>query len=155
MTTSNSDQLTARAAGHSKPVHPSITEAQISDLVDRFYDRVWADPRLGPIFKGRIGANRDAHLAKMKTFWSSVLLRTRSYDGRPVPAHAKLSEVKSDDFKIWLGLFRPVANEVFSPQAAPIVIESAERIATSLWLVMFSTPTLLEPDWRTSPQARS
>jgi hemoglobin len=145
--TEHRDELAVRPAGRA-PVHPSITERQISDLVDHFYDRVWADPRLGPIFSARLQDTRDAHLAKMKTFWSSVLLRTATYDGRPVPAHAKLKEVVSSDFEVWLGLFRPVAREVFSEEASAIVIEAAERIATSLWLAMFGTPFSNPPDWR-------
>lgn len=155
METDRSGDLKSRPARPAQPVHASITEDQISDLVDKFYEKVWADPRLGPIFAGRIGEGRDAHLAKMKRFWSSVLLRTRSYDGRPMPAHMKLEEVASDDFRIWLGHFRPVANEVFTAQAAPIVIEAAERIAKSFWLAMFATPTLLEPDWQPSTNSRS
>lgn len=145
--TGSQDELAVRPAGR-MPVHPSITERQISDLVDRFYDRVWADPRLGPIFSGRLEKTRDEHLAKMKTFWSSVLLRSGDYKGKPVPAHAKLDEVVGADFAIWLGLFRPVARDVFSNEAAPLVIEAAERIATSLWLAMFGTPFSNPPDWK-------
>lgn len=151
MPTTN-DQISARPAGR-VPVHPSITEKQISDLVDGFYVRVWADPRLGPIFSSRLESTRDVHLAKMKTFWSSVLLRTGAYKGKPVPAHVQLREVESSDFEIWLGLFRPVANAVFSAEAAPLVIEAAERIATSLWLAMFGTPFLNAPDWQQTARA--
>lgn len=145
------DEFAVRPAGR-LPVHPSITEQQISDLVDQFYDRVWADPRLGPIFSERLEKTRDEHLSKMKMFWSSVLLRTGVYKGKPVPAHVKLNEVVGSDFEIWLGLFRPVAKEVFSKDAAPLVIEAAERIATSLWLAMFGTPFSNPPDWRRAAQ---
>ena len=116
--------------------HPSIDHDQISALVDRFYDRVWADPALGPIFKYHIGEDRTAHLEKMKSFWSAVLLKTGAYKGRPVPAHKKLTEVKTEDFVDWLGHFRTVAREVFSAEAAPIVIDKAERIASSLGQAM-------------------
>ncbi|MCH9808156.1 MAG: group III truncated hemoglobin [Alphaproteobacteria bacterium] len=155
MTHEARNELRPRPARQPAPVHSSITEDQISDLVDRFYERVWVDPRLGPIFAGRIGDNRDAHLAKMKRFWSSVLLRTRTFEGRPVPAHVKLTEVQSEDFRIWLGHFHPIAAEVFSTEAAPLVSEMAERIAKSLWLAMFSTPTLLDPEWAASTTANS
>ena len=119
-----------------EPAHPSIDQDQISAPVDRFYDRVWADPVLGPIFKYHIGEDRNAHLEKMKTFWSSVLLKTGAYKGRPVPAHKKLTEVKTEDFVDWLGHFRTVAREVLSAEAAPIVIDKAERIASSLGRAM-------------------
>lgn len=127
-----------------QPVHPSITEEQISYLVDTFYDKVWAEERLGPIFIARI-ADRDAHLAKMKDFWSSVLLRTGRFHGRPMPKHVALTEVVENDFQRWLGLFRPVARESFTPEAAELVIEAAERIAQSFWLAMFGNITTPPP----------
>ncbi len=133
-----------------RPVHASITEEQISDLVDRFYDRVWSDARLGPIFSARLENSRAAHLAKMKSFWSSVLLRTGAYTGKPVPAHVSLEDVQSADFERWLSIFRPVAYDAFSSEAAPLVIETAERIASSLWLAMFGNPFSSPPDWRKS-----
>lgn len=140
------------ASSTREPVHPTITHGQISILVDRFYDKVWSDPVLGPIFQSHVGEDRSAHLAKMKDFWASVLLRTGTYKGRPVPAHVKLSEVKSQDFAIWVGLFRETAIEAFSPDAAPHVIEAAERIAKSLWLAMFGTPFNAPPDFGSHPQ---
>jgi truncated hemoglobin YjbI len=36
----------------------------------------------------------------MKQFWSSVLLKTRTYSGQPVPVHLKLGEVRREDFAI-------------------------------------------------------
>jgi hemoglobin len=132
-------RVAAYQAGR-EPAHPSINYEQICALVEKFYDAVWADPALGPIFIDRIGDNRAAHLEKMKLFWSSVLLKTGAYKGRPVPAHKKLSEVRTEDFSVWLYHFRLVAAEVFSPEAAPIVISTAERIALSLWQAMNLQP---------------
>src|SRR5512134_3022872 len=84
--------LRVAAAGPRGPLHPSITEEQISRMVDDFYDRVFADERLGPIFLHHIGADRSAHMRVIKQFWSSVLLRSGAYSGRPVPVHLKLKE---------------------------------------------------------------
>lgn len=141
--------LDARPAIVREPVHPSISHAQISELVDRFYDAIWSHPVLGPIFTRRV-EDRAAHLDRMKRFWSSVLLRTGAYKGRPVPAHVRLGEVRSEDFALWLSVFRPVARDVFAPEAAPLVIAAAERIATSLWLAMFGTPFNRAPDLTSS-----
>ena len=133
--------LRAAAGGTRGPLHPSITEAQISRMVDEFYDRVFADERLGPIFMRHIGADRAHHMHVIKQFWSSVLLRTGAYAGRPVPVHLKLKEVEPDDFRIWLGHFRTTARACFTPEAAVSVIAAAERIAESLLLAMFGTAT--------------
>ncbi len=127
-----------------EPAHPSIDHEQICMLVEKFYDSVWADPILGPIFVDRIGDHRAAHLEKMKLFWSSVLLKTGTYKGRPIPAHKKLSELRTVDFSVWLHHFRLVAEQVFSPEAAPIVISTAERIALSLWQAMNLQPEHLQ-----------
>jgi hemoglobin len=139
-------ELTVRAGFDAHPLHPAITQDQISRLVDEFYDRVFADARLGPIFLKHIGEDRSAHMLTMKQFWSSVLLKTRTYSGQPVPVHLKLSEVQRDDFAIWLGYFRETATEIFEPETAAIVIVSAERIAESLKLAMFGSDFLFEKE---------
>ena len=135
-------ELTVRAGFDGRPVHPSITEEKISRLVDAFYDHVFADRRLGPIFMRHIGEDRSVHMRTMKQFWSSVLLKTRTYSGQPVPVHLKLGEVRADDFAIWLGYFRTTAEEIFEPEAAALVVASAERIAESLKLAMIGSPEL-------------
>lgn len=129
------------------PVHPSITEQQISDLVELFYQRVLRDERLGPIFDGRLAGHWPEHMSKMKDFWSSVLLRTGRFKGKPMPAHMKLSEAQSEDFRIWLSIFRPTAQEIFEPDAVQLVVEAAERIAQSLWMAMFGSPFDAIPNW--------
>lgn len=145
--TDDPEHLRVRPApGTRAPAHPAITEAHIGALVDTFYDAVWSDARLGPIFSGRI-ADRDAHLATMKLFWSSVLLKSGTYHGRPVPAHIKLSEVQEHDFPRWLALFREACHRTFDPEPAAVVIQAAESIARSLWLAMSSTPQQLKPQW--------
>jgi hemoglobin len=136
-------ELTVRPGVDPRPVHPAITSEQISRLVDEFYDRVFADARLGPIFLKHIGDDRSAHMRTMKQFCASVLLKTPSYSGQPVPVHLKLTEVRRDDFAIWLDYFRETTREIFEPEAATVVIASAERIAESLKLAMFGSPELL------------
>jgi hemoglobin len=118
-------------------IHPDVDRAFIGRLVRTFYGRVRGNERLGPIFAGVIGEDWEPHLEKMTEFWCSVILKTRSYEGRPVPAHLKLKMVREEDFTIWLSLFRETADELCPPGAAEIFIERAERIAESLKLAMF------------------
>ncbi|MGN6583819.1 MAG: group III truncated hemoglobin [Rhizobiaceae bacterium] len=117
--------------------HPDIDRAFIGRLVRDFYGRVRKDERLGPIFAGVIGEDWEPHLEKMTEFWCSVILKTRSYEGRPVPAHLKLKQVREEDFAIWLSHFRGTANELCPPGIAEVFIVRAERIAESLKLAMF------------------
>lgn len=109
-----------------------IDEAMIGRLVDGFYDRVRADPLIGPVFAERI---RDwgPHLAQMKLFWSSVALMSGVYHGRPMPKHLPLP-VDGRHFDRWLELFRATARDLCPPAAADHFIERAERIAESLEL---------------------
>ncbi|HET7411635.1 MAG TPA: group III truncated hemoglobin [Pararhizobium sp.] len=118
-------------------VHPDIDRAFIGRLVRDFYGRVRNDERLGPIFAGVLHDEWEPHLEKMTEFWCSVILKTRSYDGRPVPAHLKLKQVREEDFDIWLGYFRETTAELCPPGVGEIFVERAERIAKSLKLAMF------------------
>lgn len=109
-----------------------IDEALLARLVRRFYDKVRADPLLGPVFAERIG-DWEPHLERMTAFWSSVALLTGRYRGRPMEKHLPLP-VDADHFDRWLELFRQTARETCTPQGAAHVIERAERIAESLEL---------------------
>jgi hemoglobin len=117
--------------------HPEIDRAFIGRLVRSFYGRVRKDARLGPIFERVIGDHWEPHLEKMTEFWCSVILKTRSYEGRPVPAHVRLKEVRPEDFAIWLSIFRETADELCPPGIAAVFVDRAERIAESLKLAMF------------------
>lgn len=140
-------ELDVRPKPSRVPAHPSITSDQINRLVDVFYGEIRGHDRLGPIFETRIGGDWQPHLDKMKLFWASVLLRTGDYKGKPVPVHMQLKNVESEDFKAWLETFRPVAMDIFEPEAAIIVIAAAERIAQSLWLSMFGLAATSPPKW--------
>jgi len=117
--------------------HPDVDRAFIGRLVREFYRRVRANGRLGPIFQAVIGEEWEPHLEKMTDFWCSVILKTGSYEGRPVPAHLKLKTVVESDFAIWLRLFAETARELCDAEVADIFIDRAERIAQSLKLAMF------------------
>ncbi len=132
-------------------VEIAITRDEISALVDKFYERVWAHPRLGPIFSSRLENDRTAHLERMKQFWASVLLRTGEYHGRPVPKHKAITEAKGVDFAHWLELFRATAFELLEPETAKHVTAKAEQIATSLWLAMFGGVGERPPTWLNGP----
>lgn len=120
-----------------------IDEAYISRLVDAFYQRVRANPTLGPIFDRVIKDNWDRHLPRMKEFWSSVALHSSAYSGQPVPAHMKLTDVTPTDFQIWLNLFRETLEQTApTPEAIDYFMERAARIAESLQLAMFGFPGL-------------
>ena len=107
-----------------------LDDVMLGRLVHGFYDRVRRDPLLGPVFADRITDWRP-HLDRMVAFWSSVALMTRRYHGAPMPKHLPLP-VEAEHFDRWLDLFRQTAQEVCPPAGAALVIERAERIASSI-----------------------
>ncbi len=109
-----------------------IDEAMIEKLVRAFYQRVQADPMLGPVFAARI-KDWEPHLRQMFAFWSSVALMSGRYHGQPMRKHLPLP-VDGRHFDRWLGLFEETAREVCPPKAAAHFLERARRIAESLEL---------------------
>lgn len=107
-----------------------VTEEMIARLVATFYARVRKDEVLGPIFNPRVH-DWPKHEAKIATFWSSVMLQSGTYHGRPMPAHAPLP-VSGNHFDHWLKLFGQSARDVCPPAQAEMFIERAHAIAQSL-----------------------
>ncbi len=127
-------------------VETGLDEVILTTLVHRFYDKVRADPVLGPVFAARI-TDWEPHLERMVEFWGSVALMTGCYHGSPVTKHADLP-VTWAHFERWLVLFRETAGQVCSPAGAAHVIARAERIARSLNLAVedAARPHGLPPD---------
>jgi len=114
--------------------HPTITEPALKQLVDTFYARVRQDPLIGPVFNGAI-ADWPDHLDKLQSFWSSVMLTSGRYKGRPLPAHIKHGDaITPASFERWLGIWRETTAELIEPEIAAALQEKAERIAESLSL---------------------
>lgn len=119
----------------------SPTEAQIEDLVATFYARIRRDPELGPIFEAAIGTDWSAHLKTMCSFWSSVMLTSGKYKGRPIPAHLKIPGIEPQHFARWLSLFEATTAELFPAPLAAAFVDRAKRIAESFKLAFaFHSP---------------
>ncbi|OYR21677.1 group III truncated hemoglobin [Brucella thiophenivorans] len=109
--------------------HPFIDKDSINKLVVTFYGRAREDAVIGPIFTQAVH-NWDHHLEQISQFWSSVILKTGGYEGRPMPPHLRLG-LKNEHFDRWLELFEQTAREIFPSEAAIIFIDRARRIADS------------------------
>ena len=109
-----------------------LDEAMIAAVVDRFYDDARRDPLLGPVFNRVIPPEAwPHHLATIADFWSSMLLGTGRYAGRPMPKHMAIPELSDAHFRRWLALFRRTATELCPPDIASLFIERSERIGNS------------------------
>lgn len=105
-----------------------LSEALVERLVGTFYGRIREDAVLGPIFESRLAGRWDLHLAAMVEFWSSVVLLTGRYRGRPHVAHQSL-DLLPEHFQRWLVLFESVVTELCTGPAAARFIDRAHRIA--------------------------
>src|SRR5471030_198311 len=112
-------------------------ESNIRELVDVFYRRVDDDLLLGPIFARELDGRWDAHLAKMTTFWSSLVLGTKGCKGNVQEAHRPLDDIEPQHFARWLTLFLDTVETRYEPAAAVQFMEPALRIAQSLQLSKF------------------
>lgn len=108
-----------------------IDEEMIRRVVAEFYARARTHEVLGPIFEAHV-SNWDHHIDRIAAFWSSVLLMTGRYDGRPMPAHARIAGLSGEHFDQWLALFRETVQELCPPPAAALFTDRAERIADTL-----------------------
>ena len=113
-----------------------ISEEALGQLVQRFYARVRQDPLIGPVFNDAI-CDWPEHLQKLQAFWSSVMLTSGRYKGRPLPAHVKHAErIDAAAFRRWIALWRQTTDEMFAPSVAATLQEKAVRIGESLSLGM-------------------
>lgn len=131
-TVDDSAAAAARRAAFAADVtaRTGIDEAMIERVVHAFYAAVRADPLLSPVFAARIG-DWQPHLARMCAFWSSVVLMSGQYHGRPMPMHATLP-VSDAHFTRWLELFGDTARALCPPAAADLFIDRADLIAANL-----------------------
>lgn len=113
-----------------------IDRDSLRRLVLAFYDRVRSHPDLGPVFENTIQGNWQPHLDKMVEFWCSMMLGTRTYDGRPLPAHLALPDLQDHHFTQWLALFRATTADVFCPEPAEQLCIRAERMAASFRMAL-------------------
>lgn len=120
------------------PLAPGIDEALIERIVRGFYARVREDSLLAPVF-GAVVEDWEPHLRTMMDFWSSVLLMTGRYHGRPMPKHMRLP-IGREHFVRWLALFEATVREECGGEAAALIIDRAHRIANSLLLGLSYSP---------------
>ncbi len=135
---------------------PSLDEASLARFLDAFYARVRVDPLVGPVFAAAIAPpDWPQHMATIRDFWSSVLLKTGRYKGNPFGRHLALRTLTPAHFARWLGLFVETARAHFAPETAAVLIARAERIGDSLKAGLFFAPGPAAGQGRGEPPPRS
>ena len=77
----------------------------------------------------------------MMDFWFSVILKTHWYNGRPMPKHMALTQVRLPHFDGLLELFRENLQEFCTDDIVEHFIKCSELIAKSFKLGMFGLPS--------------
>jgi hemoglobin len=124
-----SDDAPQRMTPTGRMVPPDLDEEMVAAVVSAFYARARRDEVIGPVFERLIPADRwPEHIQTITDFWSSMLLGTRRYVGRPMPKHLAIPELNDAHFQRWLTLFRATAEELCPPHVAAMFVDRAERV---------------------------
>ncbi|MBL0055954.1 MAG: group III truncated hemoglobin [Chitinophagaceae bacterium] len=102
-------------------------------IVNRFYEKVTADPVIGFIFTDLAKVNWEQHLPVMYDFWENSLFYTGSYTGNPMELHKRLNRVlplRDEHFDRWTLLFNSTIDELFTGEKAELAKQRAYSIAT-------------------------
>lgn len=125
------------------PTAERLDEPMIRDLVEAFYGKVRQDAFIGPVFENAI-QDWPAHLSTLSDFWSSVMLGSGRYSGRPMPAHMALP-IQEGMFERWLEIWGETVDARFGPLIAAEFRQKAGRIARSLSLAVLFRPEKVAP----------
>jgi len=113
-------------------VPEGLDQAMIRAVVEDFYDKARRDPVVGPVFNRVIDDDEwPHHLDKITAFWSSMLLGTGTYRGRPMPKHVNIGELADRHFERWLALFRETVETLCPPHIAALFVDRAERVGNN------------------------
>ena len=126
-------------------MHDIETEADITQLVEQFYNRVQQDGALGPIFNDVARVDWSRHIPLLVGFWSSVLLGTNTYKGNPIPPHLEVGQqtaIQPAHFEQWLRLFTSTVDELFTGERAELAKIRAQSIATVLQTKLYAAGLL-------------
>ena len=108
------------------------TRADIELLVNRFYEKVADDEKIGFFFNDVAKVSWDKHLPKMYSFWETLLFGQISYKGNPMAMHFPINEkvaIEKHHFELWIKLWTETVEENFAGEMAETAIYKATNIA--------------------------
>ena len=111
------------------------SRGDVERLVTKFYEKVIADPLIGPIFTEVVQVNWEKHLPVMFNFWENALFYTGNYSGNPMMSHQRLNEIfplQEQHFNQWVLLFTETVDELFEGEKANLAKQKALSISMIL-----------------------
>jgi hemoglobin len=108
---------------------------QIAVFVDRFYQRLLADPQLRPIFIDTAGIDLPTHLPRIRAYWRKMLLGDPAYRRHTMNIHRAVHVRRPftpADFERWLALFTATLDAGFAGPLSERARSLATRIAANM-----------------------
>ena len=104
------------------------TRADLRELMEAFYTRLLADPRIAPLF---VTLDLEHHLPILVDFWAMILLGEDSYRRNTFQKHVPLA-IEDRHFEIWLGHFEASVDERFTGERADLAKMRARGVAATI-----------------------
>ena len=111
------------------------TRADIENLVETFYDQVFADKLLGPLFTVVAHVTPATHFPLMADFWETILFAKDRYHGNVILKHVELHLKQSLEpalFERWISLFCLTVDALFAGSVA----EAAKTRARTMSMLL-------------------
>lgn len=131
------------------PRHDVETREDCEQLVRAFYGRALVDPIIGWLFTDVARLDLEAHVPQITSFWETILLGTRSYDGSPFAPHAEIhakAGLQAGHFGRWLALWTMTVDELFAGPRAELAKTHAVRVAQAFHRRLQAFPSPGNPD---------
>ncbi|MBO0931835.1 group III truncated hemoglobin [Fibrella aquatilis] len=116
--------------------HTDITtRADIENLVETFYDQVFADKLLAPLFTVVAHVTLATHFPLMADFWETILFAKNRYHSNVILKHIELHSkqlLEPVHFEQWNSLFCLTVNALFTRPIA----EAAKTRARTMSMVL-------------------
>lgn len=115
----------------------------IEFLVNKFYEKVHAEPNLAPVFEMPEAAF-EHHLQRTYNFWENWLFQTGNYGGGMMWVHLqkhKETPLTTERFEYWLALWFRSVDELFAGERAEFVKKKALEIGQMMNGRLNSTQT--------------
>lgn len=109
------------------------TKQDLEILIEKFYNKLLANPEINFIFTDVAKIDLKTHLPKIVNFWNLSLFGEPGYNTNVMRVHMDLNEeipLQPEHFQIWLNTFYKTVDENFSGPTAESTKTRALSVAT-------------------------
>ena len=97
----------------------TITRENLKTFVTMFYHKALDNEQIGHYFTLELGDDIEneewaRHISILVDFWSSVFINYPHYYSDPYGPHFTITDLKSEDFVVWIEIFLETAKEVYT-----------------------------------------